>query len=193
MKARMKQNGFTLVEMLIVLVILATLAAIVVPSMADKGTRARIVAAGTQMQQMASALSEMEIAVGRFPTTGEGLIALMETGPEITGPINIGNPNEFTVRELAEQVIRLTNATSEIIEAPLPQDDPRQRRPDIGRARQQLKWQPAVSLREGLLRTIEHFDGLLSAPRTRMRAARASSNGRLVSMANGQTIARGQD
>ncbi len=86
-----------------------------------------------------------------------GLIALMETGPEITGPINIGNPNEFTVRELAEHVIRLTDATSEIIEAPLPQDDPKQRQPDIGKAKRDLGWEPSVQLEEGLVQTIDYF------------------------------------
>jgi UDP-glucuronate decarboxylase len=86
-----------------------------------------------------------------------GLIALMETGPEITGPINIGNPNEFTVRELAEQVIRLTNASSEIIEAPLPQDDPKQRQPDIGKAKRDLGWEPAIQLEQGLVKTIDYF------------------------------------
>jgi UDP-glucuronate decarboxylase len=86
-----------------------------------------------------------------------GLIALMETGPEITGPINIGNPNEFTVRELAEQVIRLTNASSEIIEAPLPQDDPKQRQPDIGKAKRDLGWEPSIQLEQGLVKTIDYF------------------------------------
>ncbi|HEU0283976.1 MAG TPA: UDP-glucuronic acid decarboxylase family protein [Sphingomicrobium sp.] len=86
-----------------------------------------------------------------------GLIALMESGPEITGPINIGNPNEFTVRELAEQVIRLTNATSEIIEAPLPQDDPKQRQPDITKAKRDLEWEPSVQLEQGLVKTIDYF------------------------------------
>ena len=86
-----------------------------------------------------------------------GLFALMETGPEITGPINIGNPNEFTVRELAEQVIRLTNATSEIIEAPLPQDDPKQRQPDITKAKRDLEWEPSVQLEQGLVKTIDYF------------------------------------
>jgi UDP-glucuronate decarboxylase len=86
-----------------------------------------------------------------------GLIGLMETGPEITGPINIGNPNEFTVRELAEQVIRLTNSTSKIVEAPLPQDDPKQRQPDIGKAKRDLGWEPSVQLEEGLVQTIDYF------------------------------------
>jgi UDP-glucuronate decarboxylase len=86
-----------------------------------------------------------------------GLISLMDTGPEITGPINIGNPNEFTVRELAEQVIRLTDATSEIVEAPLPQDDPKQRQPDISKAKRHLGWEPAVQLEQGLVKTIDYF------------------------------------
>jgi UDP-glucuronate decarboxylase len=86
-----------------------------------------------------------------------GLTALMETGPEITGPINIGNPNEFTVRELAEKVIRLTNSTSKIIEAPLPQDDPKQRQPDISKAKRDLGWEPAIQLEQGLVKTIDYF------------------------------------
>jgi UDP-glucuronate decarboxylase len=77
-----------------------------------------------------------------------GFIALMETGPEITGPINLGNPNEFTVRELAEQVIRLTNST---------QDDPKQRQPDISKAKRDLGWEPRVELAEGLPKTIDYF------------------------------------
>ena len=91
-----------------------------------------------------------------------GLIALMETGPEITGPINIGNPNEFTVRELAEQVIRLTDATSGIVEAPLPQDDPKQRQPDISKAKRHLGWEPSVQLEQGLVKTIDYFRNFVS-------------------------------
>ena len=86
-----------------------------------------------------------------------GLTALMETGPEITGPINIGNPNEFTVRELAEKVIHLTNSTSKIIEASLPQDDPKQRQPDISKAKRDLGWEPAIQLEQGLVKTIDYF------------------------------------
>ena len=91
-----------------------------------------------------------------------GLIALMDTGPEITGPINIGNPNEFTVRELAEQVIRLTNSTSKIVEAPLPQDDPKQRQPDISKAKRDLGWEPSVQLEQGLVKTIDYFRKFVS-------------------------------
>jgi UDP-glucuronate decarboxylase len=86
-----------------------------------------------------------------------GLIGLMESGPEITGPINIGNPNEFTVRELAERVIRLTNSTSKIVEAPLPQDDPKQRQPDISKAKRDLRWEPSIQLEQGLVNTIDYF------------------------------------
>jgi UDP-glucuronate decarboxylase len=86
-----------------------------------------------------------------------GLIALMETGPDVTGPINIGNPNEFTVRELAEKVIQLTGSSSKIVEEPLPQDDPKQRQPDILKAKRDLGWEPTVELEEGLAETIHYF------------------------------------
>ena len=86
-----------------------------------------------------------------------GLIGLMDTGPEITGPTNIGNPVEFTVRELAEKVIELTGSGSRIIEEPLPQDDPRQRQPDISKAKRELGWQPSVPLEGGLVKTIDYF------------------------------------
>ena len=87
-----------------------------------------------------------------------GLMALMDTGPDITGPINIGNPNEFTVRELAEKVIELTGSNSrEIIEEPLPQDDPKQRQPDISRAKRDLNWEPTIELEQGLVKTIDYF------------------------------------
>ena len=86
-----------------------------------------------------------------------GLMALMETGPDITGPTNIGNPVEFTVRELAEKVIELTGSNSKIIEEPLPQDDPRQRQPNISKAKRDLGWEPSVPLEEGLVKTIDYF------------------------------------
>jgi UDP-glucuronate decarboxylase len=91
-----------------------------------------------------------------------GLIGLMDSGPGITGPINIGNPNEFTVRELAEQVIRLTNSTSKIVEAPLPQDDPKQRQPDISKAKRDLGWEPSIQLEQGLAKTIDYFRKFVS-------------------------------
>ena len=89
-----------------------------------------------------------------------GMVALMGTGPEVTGPINIGNPGEFTIRELAAKVIDLTGSSSEIIQHPLPKDDPKQRRPDIGMARRVLNWEPNIALEQGLRRTIEYFQQL---------------------------------
>jgi len=88
----------------------------------------------------------------------EGLVRFMEAGPEAHGPINLGNPNEFTIRELAEKVIALTGSRSKLVERPLPADDPTQRQPNIARAQQQLGgWEPAVQLDEGLRRTIAYF------------------------------------
>jgi UDP-glucuronate decarboxylase len=92
----------------------------------------------------------------------EAIIALMETKPEVTGPINIGNPHEFTMRELAEMILELTGSRSRIVHRPLPQDDPRQRKPDISEAERLLGWRPTTALREGLLKTIPHFEQLLS-------------------------------
>jgi UDP-glucuronate decarboxylase len=86
-----------------------------------------------------------------------GLMALMETGPETTGPINIGNPNEFTVRELAEKVIALIGSRSHIVQEPLPQDDPKQRQPDITKAKEVLGWQPSIELEQGLVKTVDYF------------------------------------
>lgn len=86
-----------------------------------------------------------------------GMIALMETGPEVTGPINIGNPGEFTIRELATKVIELIGSRSEIIQHPLPADDPKQRQPDISLAKQVLSWEPTIALEEGLTQTIDYF------------------------------------
>jgi UDP-glucuronate decarboxylase len=92
----------------------------------------------------------------------EGMIRLMETGPEVTGPINIGNPNEFTIRELATKVIEMTGARSELVEEPLPADDPKQRQPDISLAKQVLGWEPTIALEQGLERTVEYFRRLQS-------------------------------
>jgi UDP-glucuronate decarboxylase len=92
----------------------------------------------------------------------DGMIRFMDTGEEHVGPLNLGNPGEFTIRELAEAVIRLTGSKSKLVHEPLPADDPKQRRPDITRARELLDWQPAVQLEEGLTRTIAYFDRLLS-------------------------------
>jgi len=89
-----------------------------------------------------------------------GMIALMETGPEVTGPINIGNPNEFTIRELAEKVIALTGSKSRLVQHPLPTDDPKQRQPNINLAKQVLGWEPKVPLDDGLARTVDYFRGM---------------------------------
>lgn len=91
-----------------------------------------------------------------------GLIALMESPDGVTGPINLGNPGEFTIKELAENVIDLTGSASKMVHKPLPQDDPRQRQPDITRAKEQLDWEPGIKLRDGLTKTIAYFDGLLA-------------------------------
>jgi UDP-glucuronate decarboxylase len=104
----------------------------------------------------------------------EGFLRLMDTGPETTGPINLGNPGEFTVRELAEKVIALTGSQSEIVHLPLPEDDPRQRRPDITRARETLGWQPGIQLEEGLKKTIAYFRELVEPEQMRTAAAAAS-------------------
>jgi UDP-glucuronate decarboxylase len=91
----------------------------------------------------------------------EGFIRLMEQD-QIIGPVNIGNPGEFTILELAEKVIGLTGSASKIIHQPLPSDDPKQRQPDITQAREALGWEPKISLDEGLKPTIEYFDRLLA-------------------------------
>jgi len=90
----------------------------------------------------------------------EGMIRLMEG--EHMGPINIGNPNEFTMLELAEEVIDLTGSKSEVVNMPLPQDDPKQRQPDISLAKKELGWEPKTQLREGLKETIAYFEKDLS-------------------------------
>lgn len=92
-----------------------------------------------------------------------GLVALMESPVEVTGPVNLGNPVEFTIRQLAEQVIQLTNSTSELIELPLPADDPRQRQPNISQAKAKLGWEPRIPLAQGLPATIDYFAALTKA------------------------------
>jgi UDP-glucuronate decarboxylase len=93
----------------------------------------------------------------------EGFVRLMDTDECITGPINLGNPGEFTMRELAEQVLDLVGSKSTLEFRPLPADDPRQRKPDITQAEEKLGWQPTVPLKEGLQKTIDYFDQLLKA------------------------------
>jgi len=95
----------------------------------------------------------------------EGLIRLMETNDEVTGPINLGNPHEFTVRELADRVIALTGSSSRIEHRPLPNDDPVRRRPDIESAKRLLGWEPKIAVNDGLARTIDFFRRLASDER----------------------------
>ncbi len=91
-----------------------------------------------------------------------GLIRLMRTEDDCTGPVNLGNPDEFQIKQLAERVLALVGSRSKIIYKELPQDDPRQRRPDITLAKAQLNWQPNIALEEGLCRTVEYFRALLA-------------------------------
>src|SRR6187455_489454 len=90
----------------------------------------------------------------------EGLIRLMATDDKVTGPMNLGNPREFTILQLAEEVIRQTKSKSKIVRKKLPSDDPKQRKPDISLAKKELRWKPAVDLEAGLKRTIDYFKGL---------------------------------
>ena len=91
----------------------------------------------------------------------DGLIKLMNTPSDFTGPVNLGNQKEFTILELAEKVIKLTGTKSRIIHEPLPADDPHQRQPNINLAKKHLGWQPKVELEEGLGKTIEYFEEFL--------------------------------
>jgi len=93
----------------------------------------------------------------------DAFMALMATGDDVTGPINVGNPGEFTMLELAQNIIDLTGSKSKIERRPLPQDDPKQRRPNIEKAQQLLGWSPTVPLRAGLAKTIEYFDKLIAS------------------------------
>jgi len=92
----------------------------------------------------------------------EGLVCLMATENGFTGPVNLGNPGEFTILELAEAVIELTGSSSKLVFHPLPADDPKQRQPDISLARQKLGWEPKIQLKEGLGHTISYFEKLLA-------------------------------
>jgi UDP-glucuronate decarboxylase len=93
----------------------------------------------------------------------DAFLALMGSGGDVTGPINVGNPGEFTMLELAQNIIDITGSKSRIERRPLPQDDPKQRRPNIEKAQQILGWSPKVQLREGLTRTIDYFDKLIAS------------------------------
>ena len=93
----------------------------------------------------------------------EGFVRLMATADQVTGPINLGNPSEFTIRALAEQILAKIDTRSRLVFRPALEDDPRQRQPDIRRARELLDWSPEVELDEGLERTIGYFEGLLAS------------------------------
>jgi UDP-glucuronate decarboxylase len=92
----------------------------------------------------------------------EGIVRLMDTPDEVTGPMNLGNPVEFTIRQLAELVIEIVGPKSRLAYKPLPSDDPKQRQPDITLAKETLNWEPKIALRDGLFKTIEYFDAQLS-------------------------------
>jgi len=92
----------------------------------------------------------------------DGFIRLMASPDDFTGPVNLGNPDEFTIRELAEKVVEMTGSKSKLICKPLPADDPKQRQPDITLAKKELGWEPKIKLEEGLKKTIAHFDRLLT-------------------------------
>jgi UDP-glucuronate decarboxylase len=104
----------------------------------------------------------------------EGFIRLMDTDEEIDGPVNIGNPSEITVNELAQQVIALSGSRSQLVYHPLPIDDPRRRKPDISRALTHLSWSPQVPLQQGLEQTIAYFAAELQGQRVAQRGAAAS-------------------
>ncbi len=90
----------------------------------------------------------------------DGFVRMMNNTEDFIGPVNLGNPGEFTIRELAETIVELIGSKSKLIEAPLPEDDPTRRRPDITLAREKLGWEPKIQLREGLKKTIEWFEGI---------------------------------
>jgi UDP-glucuronate decarboxylase len=92
----------------------------------------------------------------------DGLVKLMNADESLTGPINLGNPREFTILELAQKVIDLTGSSSKIVQKALPQDDPKQRKPDISQAKNKLGWKPTIELEEGLKKTVAYFDTLLA-------------------------------
>ena len=93
----------------------------------------------------------------------DGMLRMMASREDFIGPVNIGNPNEFTILELANKVIELTNSKSTIIRMPLPSDDPMQRQPNIDLAKKELDWSPKIQLEEGLIKTIAYFDALIKS------------------------------
>jgi UDP-glucuronate decarboxylase len=91
----------------------------------------------------------------------EGFVRLMNTPSDVTGPINLGNPQEFSIRDLAKMIIEMTGSKAKLDFRPLPDDDPRQRKPDISKAQKTMDWRPQVALKDGLVKTIEYFEQLL--------------------------------
>ncbi|MBR0874896.1 SDR family oxidoreductase [Bradyrhizobium tropiciagri] len=124
--------------------------------------------------------------------TIRGMMALMNAPDDVTGPVNCGNPNEFTIRELADKVIAMTGSRSRIVHRPLPQDDPRQRRPDISAAQELLNWQPTIMLEQGLQRTIAYFEDLYSKGSKRARERRQVSRTRAVAKPKARELIRNQ-
>jgi UDP-glucuronate decarboxylase len=121
----------------------------------------------------------------------DGFLRLMGSSDEFQGPVNLGNPVEFTILELAQKVIDVTGSSSKLDFRPLPSDDPRQRQPDITLARTELGWQPKVALEEGLKKTVEHFDALLKAS-NRLKYVDFSRGNRRGSTAN-RRLAESED
>jgi UDP-glucuronate decarboxylase len=105
----------------------------------------------------------------------DGLVRLMATRADVTGPVNIGNPGEFSMLDLATMVIDLTGSRSHIVHRPRPQDDPEQRRPDIARAQELFGWKPRTEIKEGLASTIAYFDELLSDQQLRAQLGKTHS------------------
>jgi UDP-glucuronate decarboxylase len=123
----------------------------------------------------------------------EGFVLLMNSAGSVTGPMNLGNPGEFTIKQLAELVIEITGSKSKLTYLPLPQDDPRQRQPDIRYAKECLGWQPTVALRDGLVDTIDYFDRLLSGDAAALNGARGPAHTRHVPLANGLPLTGSQE
>ena len=91
----------------------------------------------------------------------DAMLLIMNTDDDLTGPMNIGNPDEFTIQEIAEKIVKLTNSSSQIVFKPLPEDDPKQRKPDISIAKEKISWEPKIDLIEGLKQTINYFEKIL--------------------------------
>jgi UDP-glucuronate decarboxylase len=126
----------------------------------------------------------------------EALLRMMATPPQVTGPINIGNPAEIAIRKLAETIVDLTGSRSKLVVCPLPEDDPKQRRPDIERARDVLGWAPTVRLREGLIKTIQYFEELIRLDKSPCQIAghrtAATSDSHPIPQTTARALAKGE-